>query len=67
MNTMHLARAIAEHLGVRGRQGGWIYSAAGRVICHGWDEWHRICLRRRYIVTRSLPLTPFIDWRKVGK
>lgn len=31
-----MAKLWAAANGYKGRKGGWIYSAAGRVICQGW-------------------------------
>jgi hypothetical protein len=44
-----LLGAIAEHLGIAGRAGGWLYRD-GKPICHGWQEFWFLCVRRGWVV-----------------
>lgn len=44
------ARAAAAVLGHRGRVGGWIYTATGRVIAQGWSNYSRIMVMRGHVV-----------------
>jgi len=64
MENMELAKAIALHLGIKGKLGGWIYRN-DRPVCQGWFAWLQICKRRGWIVNREAPFDPHINWRKV--
>lgn len=64
-SVIKLAKAVALHCGVKGHRGGWLYANDGKPICQGWFAYAKSLLTKGVIVTRSEPLTPFINWRKV--
>lgn len=37
MTRRELARVVAEHRGYVTTSGGWLYTAAGRPVCQGYD------------------------------
>ena len=51
------AKAYAKLAGYAGNKGGWIRWTLHdkRVMCQGWDEFARICVRRGWVVDISLP------------
>jgi hypothetical protein len=63
MNEKECAKAIATHLGIVGKRGGWLYDGKGNPVCQGWfaaiQKWSRL----GWIVTRNGRW--HIDWRKV--
>jgi hypothetical protein len=68
MSSIEAAKAIAQHLGVKGKRGGWIYRADGRVLCQGWDAFVILCFRRGWARRHPDPRVGgvIINWRKVS-
>jgi len=64
MTHLELAKAIAIHLGVVGRVGGWLYMK-DKPVCQGWFEWTQRCEKKKWIVDRGPPFDPHVDWRKI--
>lgn len=69
-----LAKALAAHLGIGGRVGGWLYDSKGSPVCQGWQAFWQLARRRRWVVdyqhgTRLAQATSVdgyrIDWRQV--
>ncbi len=50
----HAAKIVAKHLGHAGRVGGWIYTANGRPIAHGWHAYGYDLERDRVLVKRTV-------------
>lgn len=47
-----IAKQIAKEVGIKGAQGGWIYSTAGGTwtpICQGWLSFADVCIKRGLI------------------
>ena len=57
-------KAIARHLGIIGKRGGWLYRD-GQPVCQGWFAFERMCVSRGWIVDRGAPFEPHVNWRKV--
>jgi hypothetical protein len=63
MTEQECAKAIAIHLGIVGKRGGWLYDGKGNPVCQGWFAAVQQWIRRGWIVNRSGRC--HIDWRKV--
>jgi hypothetical protein len=68
-----LAKALADHLGIRGTRGGWLHKGQ-KPVCQGWAAFWAMALQRGWIVphatgTRLSSRTHCngyrIDWRAV--
>ena len=64
MNEYECAKAIAKHLGIVGRRGGWLYSPTGKPLFQGWFAAVVAWKRRGWIHDRSGAW--HVDWRKVS-
>lgn len=59
MRADELARVWAAQHGIVGRAGGWLYTATGRPVCHGWGSL-AASLRRQGIVIEGAG----VEWRR---
>ena len=65
MNDIECARAIGLHLGIKGKQGGWLYQG-DKVLCQGWFAAMNIWRSKGWIVSKKEPMVGcHINWRKV--
>lgn len=64
MSELECAKAIACHLGIVGKRGGWLYSAAGKPVFQGWFHATAAWKRKRWIHNRSGQW--HVDWRLVA-
>lgn len=63
MTGTELARVVAEHLGLVGRPGGWLYDGTtGRRVCQGYAAL-AAALRRDGIIAEGSGVT----WRRVDQ
>lgn len=44
------AKTYASRVGAEGRKGGWIYSATGKPLAHGWDAYLSLLVREVKVV-----------------
>lgn len=58
MTREELARVVAEHRGYYTTSGGWLYTADGRPVCHGYGALARR-LDDRIVEGRG------IDWQRI--
>lgn len=57
-SVLSATKAYAKLAGYAGKNGGWIYRTTGepgRIMCQGWDEFARICVRRGWVQDISKP------------
>lgn len=60
MRDEELARVFGEHYSIAGREGGWLYDAAGRALCHGWQSL-ATSLREQGVIVPGAG----VEWRRV--
>lgn len=60
MNSVQLAKTVAENLGWKGGRGGWIYDADGQPLAHGWNTVAAALVEHRFIVVGA-----GVDWRRM--
>lgn len=50
------ARAFAKEYGYKGEAGGWIRRLEdNKPMAHGWEEFARLCIRRKWIAIEQVP------------
>lgn len=50
------AKALATAGGYKGDRGGWIRRLSdSKPMAHGWEEFARLCIRRKWIMVHQAP------------
>jgi hypothetical protein len=50
------AKAFAKTYGYKGDKGGWIRRREdNKPMAHGWGEFARLCIRRKWIAVEQVP------------
>lgn len=63
MSDLECAKAIANHLGIKGKRGGWLYFRDGKPMVQGWFSAMVAWKKKGWIFERNG--TCRVDWAKV--
>jgi hypothetical protein len=64
-SAIDAAKIVAANKGIKGQQGGWLYSASGRPLYHGWHSYASALMQSRVIKTKIIGnhTRYVINWR----